>query len=80
MNTVQKESCEAFELTNFHEQIMKQYKILSWLCIWQKQRHSLIKAFSWFWGFTSFFFYIQNWMMFEINAYMMGAAPPQKTP
>lgn len=30
---------------------MRQYKILSWLSMWQKQRHSLIQAFSWFWGF-----------------------------
>lgn len=30
---------------------MRQYKILSWLSMWQKQRHSLIQAFSWFLGF-----------------------------
>lgn len=30
---------------------MRQYKIFSWLSMWQKQRHSLIQAFSWFLGF-----------------------------
>lgn len=51
LNMVQKVSCVTFELTKFQEQIMRQYKILSWLSMWQKQRHSLIQAFSWFLGF-----------------------------